>query len=67
MMQPAACSFSAASWNSYKFTGKERDTESGLDLFGARYYSSSMARFVTPDWRVPHPLWSFAKSGSSQR
>ena len=24
--------------NHYKFTGKERDTETGLDYFGARYY-----------------------------
>ena len=33
----------------YKFTGKERDAESGLDDFGARYSSSSMGRFVSPD------------------
>src|SRR6266852_2146635 len=25
-------------------------SESGLDNFGARYYSSSLGRFVTPDW-----------------
>ncbi len=31
------------------FTGKERDTESGNDYFGARYYGSSLGRFVTPD------------------
>jgi RHS repeat-associated protein len=30
-------------------TGKERDTESGLDYFGARYYASSMGRFMSPD------------------
>lgn len=34
----------------YKFTGKERDTESNLDMFGARYYGSSLGRFMTPDW-----------------
>jgi RHS repeat-associated protein len=34
----------------YKFTGKERDTESSLDDFGARYYSSQYGKFVTPDW-----------------
>jgi len=34
----------------YKFTGKERDTESGLDNFGARYDSSQLGRFMTPDW-----------------
>ncbi|HEY6448719.1 MAG TPA: RHS repeat-associated core domain-containing protein [Acidobacteriaceae bacterium] len=32
------------------FTGKERDSESGNDYFGARYYSSSMGRFLSPDW-----------------
>jgi RHS repeat-associated protein len=31
------------------FTGKERDTESGLDYFGARYLGSSMGRFMSPD------------------
>jgi RHS repeat-associated protein len=31
------------------FTGKERDQESGNDYFGARYYSSSMGRFLSPD------------------
>ena len=34
------------------FTGKERDAESGNDYFGARYYSSSMGRFMSPD-RTP--------------
>jgi len=33
----------------YKFTGKERDAESGNDYFGARYYASSMGRFMSPD------------------
>ena len=31
------------------FTGKERDAESGLDNFGARYNSSDMGRFMSPD------------------
>jgi RHS repeat-associated protein len=35
--------------NHYKFTGKERDTESGLDNFGARYFGSSLGRFMSPD------------------
>ena len=34
------------------FTGKERDAESGNDYFGARYYASTMGRFLSPD----HPL-----------
>jgi RHS repeat-associated protein len=33
----------------YKFTGKERDTESGNDYFGARYDSSTIGRFISPD------------------
>src|SRR5258708_15430434 len=36
--------------NHYKFTGKERDGETGLDYFGARYYSNGLGRFITPDW-----------------
>jgi RHS repeat-associated protein len=32
------------------FTGKERDSESGNDYFGARYYASTMGRFLSPDW-----------------
>ncbi|QHN03181.1 RHS repeat-associated core domain-containing protein [Granulicella sp. WH15] len=32
-----------------RFTGKERDAESGLDNFGARYMASSMGRFMSPD------------------
>ncbi len=32
-----------------RFTGKERDGESGLDYFGARYFGSSLGRFTSPD------------------
>jgi integrase/recombinase XerD len=32
------------------FTCKERDAESGLDDFGARYLGSSMGRFLSPDF-----------------
>ena len=32
----------------YKFTGKERDSESNLDYFGARYNSSSIGRYMSP-------------------
>jgi RHS repeat-associated protein len=34
----------------HHFTQKERDTESGNDYFFARYYSSALGRFTTPDW-----------------
>jgi RHS repeat-associated protein len=42
--------FSGSTNDPYLFTGKERDAESGLDYFGARYYGSSMGRFMSPDW-----------------
>jgi RHS repeat-associated protein len=32
-----------------KFTGKERDSESGLDNFGARFNASNFGRFTSPD------------------
>jgi RHS repeat-associated protein len=32
-----------------KFTGKERDAETGLDYFGARYYAAKAARFTSVD------------------
>lgn len=33
----------------FKFTGKERDAETRLDYFGARYYSGELGRFITGD------------------
>jgi RHS repeat-associated protein len=33
----------------YRFTGKERDPETGLDYFEARYNASAISRFITPD------------------
>lgn len=33
----------------YKFTGKERDTETGNDYFGARFYENNLGRFTSPD------------------
>lgn len=34
------------------FTGKERDLESGLDYFGARYYSSAQGRWLSPEYSM---------------
>ncbi|MGO9336197.1 MAG: RHS repeat-associated core domain-containing protein [Terracidiphilus sp.] len=47
--QPFACPLSAPSVHTSISTGKERDAESGNDYFGARYYASSMGRFLSPD------------------
>jgi RHS repeat-associated protein len=43
------CNNSSGDVSPMHFTGKERDSESGLDNFGARYDSSSIGRFMSPD------------------
>ena len=41
----------------HKFTGKERDSETGNDDFGARYYSNRFGRWLSADWSaVPAPV-----------
>lgn len=40
---------SSVIFNDYKFGGKELDNETDLQYFGARYYDSSTARFVSID------------------
>ena len=47
----------------YKFTGKERDTETTLDYFGARYYSNVSGRFISVD---PRPAISFQEAGDEK-
>jgi RHS repeat-associated protein len=53
-------------WSIHKFTGKERDNESGLDMFGARYYGSSLGRFMTPDWATTPIDVPYANFGNPQ-
>jgi RHS repeat-associated protein len=45
-----------------KFTGQERDLETGLDYFIARYYSGTQGRFTSPDEFTggPDELFDFA-------
>jgi RHS repeat-associated protein len=50
----------------HKFTGKERDSESGNDYFGARYYGSSLGRFMTPDWAAKPISVPYANFGNPQ-
>ncbi len=50
----------------YKFTGKERDAETGLDYFGARYYASSMGRWMSPDWAAKPTTVPYANFGDPQ-
>jgi RHS repeat-associated protein len=50
----------------HHFTGKERDSESGLDYFGARYQSSNLGRFLTPDWAGAPTDVPYASYGDPQ-
>jgi RHS repeat-associated protein len=52
--------------NNYKFTGKERDAETGLDYFGARYYGNALGRFLTPDWAAKATGVPYADFGDPQ-
>jgi RHS repeat-associated protein len=49
-----------------RYTGKERDTESGNDYFEARYYSSNMGRFMSPDWSAKEEPVPYAKLDDPQ-
>jgi RHS repeat-associated protein len=59
----ASCLADAAE---HHFTGKERDTESGNDYFGARYYASSMGRFMSPDWSAKEDPVPYAQIDDPQ-
>ena len=49
------------------FTSKERDNETSLDYFGARYYSSTQGRFTSPDEFTggPDELYYFVDDASA--
>ena len=59
-------SFIANDSNHYKYTGKERDSETQLDYFGARYYSNGLGRFITPDWAAKPIAVPYAEFGNPQ-
>jgi len=48
------------------FTSKERDSETGLDFFGARYFSSAQGRFTSTD-PLPWLRWQRGNSGDRNR
>ncbi|HLG13898.1 MAG TPA: RHS repeat-associated core domain-containing protein, partial [Blastocatellia bacterium] len=56
-----AMGYNAADSLRQKFTSKERDSESGLDYFFARYYSSAHGRFTSVD-----PLMANSHPGRPQ-
>lgn len=49
-----------------QFTGKERDNETGLDYFEARYYGAVYGRFTSPDEFTggPDELFDFAEDAA---
>jgi RHS repeat-associated protein len=49
MTLSSTCADRQASFIPSHFTGKERDSESGNDYFGARYYASVTGRWLSPD------------------
>jgi len=55
--QPFGEQIHGGSGTTHKLTDQERDAESNLDYFGARYYSSSLGRFTSADWSaIPMPV-----------
>jgi RHS repeat-associated protein len=52
--------------NHYKFTSKERDAESGLDYFGARYYGNWLSRWMSPDWAAKPEAVPYSDLGDPQ-
>lgn len=61
-----ACSGTAGDPTEHHFTGKERDAESGNDYFEARYYASSLGRFLSPDWSAKQEPVPYAKMDNPQ-
>jgi RHS repeat-associated protein len=57
----SACAMSLTSHVPPHFTGKERDAENGNDYFGARYFASTMGRFLSPDWSAKAEPVPYAK------
>lgn len=51
---------------SSRSTGKIRDTETGNDYFGARYYTGSVSRFMSPDWSAKITPVPYAKLDNPQ-
>jgi RHS repeat-associated protein len=49
LIAPGLCGCLYDSGRRSRSTGKERDAETGLDYFGARYMSSAQGRFTSPD------------------
>jgi len=59
MQMPGRTQDSSAADGRYKFTGKERDTETKYDYFGARFYDARICRWLQVDpMAEKHIGWS---------
>jgi RHS repeat-associated protein len=65
MTESTVCA-STTSFLPSRSTGKERDSESGNDYFEARYYSSAMGRFMSPDWSAKEEPVPYANLNEPQ-
>jgi RHS repeat-associated protein len=65
--RPVGVGYGGGDSTRQKFTRKERDEESGLDYFLARYYSSAQGRFTSTDEFTggPDDLFDFADYASA--
>jgi RHS repeat-associated protein len=67
---PSGAPSTADDATEHHFTGKERDPETGEangnDYFAARYYSSAMGRFLSPDWSAKVEPVPYAKLDDPQ-
>ena len=61
-----ASSFAINDGTAQKFTGKERDGETGLDHFDARYYSAAQGRWTIPDWSARQEAVPYATIADPQ-
>lgn len=58
--------YSSPDATEHHFISRERDTETGNDDLLARYYSSALGRFITPDWSVKEDPVPYAKLDDPQ-
>jgi RHS repeat-associated protein len=63
--RPACYGAAASDGVTEKFTGKERDAETGLDFFNARYMSSAQGRFMSPD-PLPWLQWQHSHENDGE-
>ncbi len=62
-----ACSGLASDPSPMHFTGKQHDTETAFDYFGARYFGSTTGRWLSPDWAGAPTAVPYANFGTHSR